>query len=63
MDFSEDSPVGRESGVRRPDAPRPVSRRGFREYTNTGSAISRCVNIVNFSFKCVKNVLNIFGYG
>ncbi|XP_053619883.1 intraflagellar transport protein 74 homolog [Plodia interpunctella] len=39
MDFSEDvSHAG--SGVRRTDT-RPVSRRGFREYTNTGSAVSR----------------------
>ncbi|XP_063823995.1 intraflagellar transport protein 74 homolog [Ostrinia nubilalis] len=44
MDFSDDSVTGtsgRESAVRRPDAPRPVSRRGFREYTNSGSAVSR----------------------
>ncbi|KAL0850877.1 hypothetical protein ABMA28_006786 [Loxostege sticticalis] len=41
MDFSDDSVSGRDSAVRRPDAPRPVSRRGFREYTNTGSAVSR----------------------
>ncbi|KAL0901244.1 hypothetical protein ABMA27_006536 [Loxostege sticticalis] len=40
MDFSDDSVSGRDSAVRRPDAPRPVSRRGFREYTNTGSAVS-----------------------
>ncbi|XP_038208103.1 intraflagellar transport protein 74 homolog [Zerene cesonia] len=37
MDFSEGS---ERSGVRRPDAPRPVSRRGFREYTNSGSVLS-----------------------
>ncbi|XP_063899600.1 intraflagellar transport protein 74 homolog [Helicoverpa armigera] len=36
MDFSEGS-----AGGKRPDAPRPVSRRGYREYTNTGSAVSR----------------------
>ncbi|CAK1540254.1 unnamed protein product [Leptosia nina] len=38
MDFSDGS---ENSGVRRPDAPRPVSRRGFREYTNSGSILSR----------------------
>ncbi|XP_022821387.1 intraflagellar transport protein 74 homolog [Spodoptera litura] len=38
MDFSEGS-AG--AGGKRPDAPRPVSRRGYREYTNTGSAVSR----------------------
>ncbi|KAM3967630.1 intraflagellar transport protein 74 homolog [Aphomia sociella] len=41
MDFSEDIVGGRESAVRRSDAPRPVSRRGFREYTNSASAVSR----------------------
>ncbi|KPI95083.1 Intraflagellar transport protein 74-like [Papilio xuthus] len=41
MDFSEGSVVDRASAVRRTDAPRPVSRRGYREYTNTGSAVSR----------------------
>ncbi|XP_050554885.1 intraflagellar transport protein 74 homolog isoform X1 [Spodoptera frugiperda] len=38
MDFSEGS-AG--AGGKRPDAPRPVSRRGYREYTNTNSAVSR----------------------
>ncbi|XP_060807667.1 intraflagellar transport protein 74 homolog [Amyelois transitella] len=42
MDFSEDvAHVG--SGVRRAD--RPVSRRGFREYTNSSSAVSRNGNM------------------
>ncbi|KPJ16488.1 Intraflagellar transport protein 74-like [Papilio machaon] len=41
MDFSEGSVVDRASAVRRTDAPRPLSRRGYREYTNTGSAVSR----------------------
>ncbi|KAJ8735798.1 hypothetical protein PYW07_007418 [Mythimna separata] len=36
MDFSDGS-----AGGKRSDAPRPVSRRGYREYTNTGSAVSR----------------------
>ncbi|KAJ0182326.1 hypothetical protein K1T71_001695 [Dendrolimus kikuchii] len=36
MDYSE----GSERGGRR-DAPRPVSRRGYREYTNSGSSVSR----------------------
>ncbi|XP_026320248.1 intraflagellar transport protein 74 homolog [Hyposmocoma kahamanoa] len=41
MDYSEASSLERSSAVRRPDAPRPVSRRGFREYTNSGSTVSR----------------------
>ncbi|XP_075979351.1 intraflagellar transport protein 74 homolog [Anticarsia gemmatalis] len=36
MDYSEGS-----AGGRRLDASRPVSRRGYREYTNSGSAVSR----------------------
>ncbi|XP_026738896.1 intraflagellar transport protein 74 homolog [Trichoplusia ni] len=36
MDYSEGS-----AGAKRSDAIRPVSRRGYREYTNTGSAVSR----------------------
>lgn len=36
MDYSESS-----AGLNRPDAPRPVSRRGFRENSNTSSAVSR----------------------
>ncbi|XP_034834735.1 intraflagellar transport protein 74 homolog [Maniola hyperantus] len=40
MDFSESS-VERGSTGRRVDGQRPVSRRGFREYTNSGSAVSR----------------------
>ncbi|CAH4031372.1 unnamed protein product [Pieris brassicae] len=38
MDFSESS---EHASVDRPDASRPVSRRGFREYTNSGSILSR----------------------
>ncbi|XP_045527806.1 intraflagellar transport protein 74 homolog [Pieris brassicae] len=38
MDFSESS---EHASVDRPDASRPVSRRGFREYTNSGSVLSR----------------------
>ncbi|CAF4796814.1 unnamed protein product [Pieris macdunnoughi] len=38
MDFSESS---EHASVGRPDASRPVSRRGFREYTNSGSVLSR----------------------
>ncbi|XP_037298487.1 intraflagellar transport protein 74 homolog [Manduca sexta] len=38
MDYSEGS--GDRSGGRRQDAPRPVSRRGYREYSS-GSAVSR----------------------
>ncbi|RVE51132.1 hypothetical protein evm_004275 [Chilo suppressalis] len=41
MDFSEDSVLGRQSAARRPDAPRPLSRRGFQDYTGTASAVSR----------------------
>ncbi|CAG4977596.1 unnamed protein product [Parnassius apollo] len=41
MDFPDSSSVDRASAVRRPEAPRPVSRRGYREYTNSGSAMSR----------------------
>ncbi|CAK1602354.1 unnamed protein product [Parnassius mnemosyne] len=41
MDFPDSSSVDRASAVRRPEAPRPVSRRGYREYTNNGSAMSR----------------------
>ncbi|XP_047545079.1 intraflagellar transport protein 74 homolog [Vanessa atalanta] len=40
MDFSESSAERVNTG-RRTDVPRPVSRRGYREYTNSGSAISR----------------------
>ncbi|XP_023935720.2 intraflagellar transport protein 74 homolog [Bicyclus anynana] len=40
MDFSESSSE-RSSTARRADVSRPVSRRGFREYTNSGSALSR----------------------
>ncbi|XP_039759620.1 intraflagellar transport protein 74 homolog [Pararge aegeria] len=40
MDFSESS-AERGSTGRRADSQRPVSRRGFREYTNSGSALSR----------------------
>ncbi|CAH0727545.1 unnamed protein product, partial [Brenthis ino] len=39
MDFSEGSERG--STGRRADVARPVSRRGFREYTNSGSAVMR----------------------
>ncbi|XP_072940277.1 intraflagellar transport protein 74 homolog [Epargyreus clarus] len=41
MDYSEGSAVERSCASRRSDAPRPVSRRGYREYTNSGSALSR----------------------
>ncbi|XP_022130307.2 intraflagellar transport protein 74 homolog isoform X1 [Pieris rapae] len=37
MDFSESS---EHASIGRPDASRPVSRRGFREYTNSGSVLS-----------------------
>ncbi|XP_050681924.1 intraflagellar transport protein 74 homolog isoform X1 [Leptidea sinapis] len=37
MDYSDES----EQSSRRSDAPRPLSRRGFREYTNSGSVLSR----------------------
>ncbi|XP_046978887.1 intraflagellar transport protein 74 homolog [Vanessa cardui] len=40
MDFSESSAERVNTG-RRTDVPRPVSRRGYREYTNSGSGISR----------------------
>nr|XP_026486598.1 intraflagellar transport protein 74 homolog [Vanessa tameamea] len=40
MDFSESSAERVNTG-RRTDVPRPVSRRGYREYINSGSAISR----------------------
>ncbi|XP_050362720.1 intraflagellar transport protein 74 homolog [Nymphalis io] len=40
MDFSESSTERVNTG-RRTDVPRPVSRRGYREYTNSGSTISR----------------------
>ncbi|XP_045768948.1 intraflagellar transport protein 74 homolog [Maniola jurtina] len=40
MDFSESS-AERGGTARRVDGQRPVSRRGFREYTNSGSALSR----------------------
>ncbi|KAL4716826.1 hypothetical protein ACJJTC_012637 [Scirpophaga incertulas] len=40
MDFSEDAAFSRHTATRRSDA-RPVSRRGYREYTNSGSAVSR----------------------
>ncbi|CAH2102192.1 unnamed protein product [Euphydryas editha] len=40
MDFSE-SNAERVNTGRRTDVPRPVSRRGYREYTNSGSALSR----------------------
>ncbi|CAH2050773.1 unnamed protein product, partial [Iphiclides podalirius] len=45
MDFSDGSAVDRASASRRTEAPRPVSRRGYREYTNSGSAISRSGNM------------------
>ncbi|XP_049882410.1 intraflagellar transport protein 74 homolog isoform X1 [Pectinophora gossypiella] len=41
MDYSESSASERSSGVRRSDITRPVSRRGFRECTHSGSAVSR----------------------
>ncbi|XP_061385809.1 intraflagellar transport protein 74 homolog [Danaus plexippus] len=40
MDFSECSTDRTGTGCRT-DVPRPVSRRGFREYTNSGSTVSR----------------------
>ncbi|XP_045459676.1 intraflagellar transport protein 74 homolog [Melitaea cinxia] len=40
MDFSVSNPERVNTG-RRTDVPRPVSRRGYREYTNSGSTLSR----------------------
>lgn len=41
MDYSDSSGVDSAVGARRET--RPVSRRGFREYSNSGSAVSRYV--------------------